>query len=131
MIVSKVATQSNQVATPKQGVTFTDEPASQAPRPVTSTPVQQAKTTTPTQTANASTPANAKQQYVIPQKSTPSNTPAPSQQAVGQIAQNKNLTLNRDTNQSVSLNANGQRVLTVRGVDNVTQKKWPNNGLFI
>lgn len=73
MIVSKVATQSNQVATPKQGVTFTDEPASQAPRPVTSTPAQQAKTTTPTQTANASTPANAKQQYVIPQKSTPSN----------------------------------------------------------
>ena len=122
MIVSKVATQSNQVATPKQGVTFTDEPASQAPRPVTSTPVQQAKTTTPTQTANASTPANAKQQYVIPQKSTPSNTPAPNQQAVGQIAQNKNLTLNRDTNQSVSLNANGQRVLTVRGVDNVVQK---------
>ena len=122
MIVSKVATQSNQVATPKQGVTFTDEPASQAPRPVTSTPAQQAKTTTPTQTANASTPANAKQQYVIPQKSTPSNTPAPNQQAVGQIAQNKNLTLNRDTNQSVSLNANGQRVLTVRGVDNVVQK---------
>ena len=122
MIVSKVATQSNQVATPKQGVTFTDEPASQAPRPVTSTPVQQAKTATPTQTANASTPVNAKQQYVIPQKSTPSNTPAPNQQAVGQIAQNKNLTLNRDTNQSVSLNANGQRVLTVRGVDNVVQK---------
>ena len=122
MIVSKVATQSNQVATPKQGVTFTDEPASQTPRPVTSTPVQQAKTTTPMQTANASTPANAKQQYVIPQKSTPSNTPAPNQQAVGQIAQNKNLTLNRDTNQSVSLNANGQRVLTVRGVDNVVQK---------
>ena len=122
MIVSKVATQSNQVATPKQGVTFTDEPASQASRSVTSTPVQQAKTATPTQTANASTPANAKQQYVIPQKSTPSNTPAPNQQAVGQIAQNKNLTLNRDTNQSVSLNANGQRVLTVREVDNVVQK---------
>ena len=122
MIVSKVATQSNQVATPKQGVTFTDEPASQAPRPVTSAPVQQAKSTTTTQTANASTSANAKQQYVIPQKSTPSNTPAPDQQAVGQIAQNKNLTLNRDTNQSVSLNANGQRVLTVSGVDNVVQK---------
>lgn len=32
------------------------------------------------------------------------------------------MTLNRDTNQSVSLNANGQRVLTVRGVDNVVQK---------
>ena len=122
MIVSKVATQSNQVAAPKQGVTFTDEPASQAPRPVTSTPVQQVKTTTPTQTANASTPANAKQQYVIPQKSTPSDISAPNQQAVGQIAEKGDLTLNRDANQSVSLNANGQRVLTVCGVDNVTQK---------
>ena len=59
---------------------------------------------------------------VIPQKSTPSDISAPNQQAVGQIAEKGDLTLNRDTNQSVSLNANGQRVLTVRGVDNVTQK---------
>ena len=59
---------------------------------------------------------------VIPQKSTPSDISAPNQQAVGQIAEKGDLTLNRDTNQSVSLNANGQRVLTVCGVDNVTQK---------
>ena len=74
----------------------------------------------------ASTPSNSVQEAshnaVIPQKSTPSNISAPNQQAVGQIAEKGDLTLNRDTNQSVSLNANGQRVLTVRGVDNVTQK---------
>ena len=51
------------------------------------------------------------------------------QQAVDQIAEKGDLTLNRDTNQSVSLNANGQRVLTVRGVDNVTNLKKNSNGL--
>lgn len=60
MIVSKVATQNNQVVAPKQGVTFIDKPASKAPRPVTSTPVQQVRTMA-TQTDNTSTVANAKQ----------------------------------------------------------------------
>ena len=82
--------------------------------------VQNNTSVQPTSTSN--NVQEASHNAVIPQKSTPSDISTPNQQAVGQIAENGDLTLNRDTNQSVSLNANGQRVLTVCGVDNVTQK---------
>ena len=82
--------------------------------------VQNNTSVQPTSTSN--NVQEASHNAVIPQKSTPSDISAPNQQAVGQIAEKGDLTLNRDTNQSVSLNANGQRVLTVCGVDNVTQK---------
>ena len=82
--------------------------------------VQNNTSVQPTSTSN--NVQEASHNAVIPQKSTPSDISAPNQQAVGQIAEKGDLTLNRDANQSVSLNANGQRVLTVCGVDNVTQK---------
>ena len=93
----------------------------QASNAVSKASVQNNVSAQPTSTTSNNV-QEASHNAVIPQKSTPSDISVPNQQAVGQIAEKGDLTLNRDTNQSVSLNANGQRVLTVRGVDNVTQK---------
>ena len=99
----------------------TTNTATQASKAANKVSVQTNTSVQPTSTTSNNV-QEASHNAVIPQKSTPSDISAPNQQAVDQIAEKGDLTLNRDTNQSVSLNANGQRVLTVCGVDNITQK---------